>query len=214
MPAQVRKHLNIGPGQMPAGQSGHVRSLLGADLQQDCPPGVQFVPRLSQKPAYLPQPIGAAGERPRRLEEADLIAQPLHLPIADVRKIRQYEVEPGDRLEKVALQQVNSACYLVPFAIQCGDFQSCGGYVNGINLSLGQMHRQGNGDGTTARAHISDGWGGVAARQLQRLFHQELGLGTRYERVSVDPKFQSEEFLVPGDVGDGLMAQTAPDQPV
>jgi hypothetical protein len=196
-------------------------ALAVADLEGEKTAGRKGGEGLRDEAAIDGEAVGAGVKRGAGLEVADFGVEGDGVGGGDVGRVGDDGVEESaarDGSEEIGLEEVDAGVDGVGLGVGLGDGEGFGGEVDGGDGGVGEIGGEGEGDGSGAGAEVEDaeGAGGVFFRAaglkvLQDGFDEVLGLGAGDENGGRDAEREAEEFLMSGDVLDGLVAEAPGD---
>ncbi len=124
-------------------------ALVGVDLEEEPAFGGEEGDGEGDEAGDEGETFGAAAEGEVRLVEADVGVEAIHLFVGDVGEVGGDHVEQGacgQAVDEVAFEEGEAGVDPIGLRIFAGDGEGCGGEVDGDDLGLRDLFREGDGD--------------------------------------------------------------------
>ena len=196
-------------------------SLVELDFEKNSPAGDEALGGAGEDAAMDDQPIEPAVERGERLVVADVAVEFFNLCGRHIRGVGDDQMKrlriglAGDGIEEIAGFDGDAITQAEAFDVTPRDGDGGLGDVGREDGRVLESMRNGGGDAGGAGAEVQDARGfeaGLVARELDDVFHECFGVGSRDEHVPGDFEFEVEEVGAAGEVGDGFVFGGALDE--
>jgi hypothetical protein len=126
-----------------------------------------------------------------------------------IRRITDQQIDRlRQRRQQIAGQECHTGINVMTYDILSGNCQRIAGEIDSIDVSLGEMECQRNGNASAPRADISDHERSrTLFRPFQRRIDQRFGFGAWHEHAPIHDKLKTVELFPPNQVGDRFHAR-------